>query len=817
MARALSDIRYALRTFRKSPGFTLAVVLTLGLGIGLNSAMFSVLWSATQRPLSYPAGEQLARLWMQAPGLGAERIPLSDAEFVHFEGRMRSVRSMGAYETEGVNIRSGDRAERVTAARATAGLFKTLGGTAAIGRVFSRREDRPGPDAVVVLSHAFWNNQLGGDVSVLGDKLLVNGVPHTIIGVMPRGFHLPAEGPALYTPLSFDPAGLDPANHRLKVVARLMPGTALAAVERESIEVASGLADKYPGYFPAPSELRANGFGLQAIDLREVLLGGVDLVLFALQGAVALVLLIACVNVATLGLARAQLRRRELSLRMALGAGRWRLVRQLLTENLVLGFLGLSLGLGLAWGGLRFLRVWHVWDIPGVAGSAVNVATLAFAFLLLIATLGMSGLVPALRATRLEPNRDLREAGAGNPFGGRRSGRTLVMAEIGLAVVLLVAAGMLVRSLWNLRNVDPGFETRGIVAGRVVLPPAQYPGRADAGLLFERLLSAVEARPEADSVALANDLPFQGGGAQTAFDIAGTTADDGNGPPREAAFRVVSPAYFETLGIPLITGEGFAGRDDANSPAVAIIDETMSRRFWPGMDPVGQRIRAPGAGAEWRRIVGVVGAVHNESPGLQPVPTLYLPRAQMNYSPQLGGWRSMAVIVRGPARAPVLTRMLRHELSELDPGLPLAGAITMQEALDGAIAGRRLATLLITSFAMLALLLALVGVHGVVSFLASGRTREFGVRMALGANKRGILMLVLRQVGLIAVLGAVPGALGALALGAFMRSQLFGVSAHDPVVFLLVPLCVVAFALLACLWPARRAARIQPTEALRYE
>jgi putative ABC transport system permease protein len=809
------DLRFAARTMIRNPGATVAAALTLALGIGANSAMFSLVHGVVLRPLPYPAEERLVEAWMQAPGAGIARLPLADAELLHFQRFVRGFDGLAGFITGEVNLTGGDSAERVSVARVSASLFPILGATAEIGRVFTPSEDSPGHDPVAVLSHDLWQRRFGGDRTVVGRTIRIDGSPYTVVGALPTGFHFPGPATALWLPIALDPAKVNPANHQFNVVGRLAPGSSIRHVEAESQGIARSLSKIYPNAYPA-DQLEKAGFGMQLMPLHDYVVGEARPALLLLLGAVGLVLLIACANVANLQLARAEGRRYEIGVRTAMGCRRGRLVRQLMTENALLGLLGAAGGIVVALGAIKVLRLMHPPNIPRLDEVGLDLATFAFALAAGLATALLFGLVPALQAAKGGVADSIRHGARGTRARAESAklGRLLVVAELALASCLLIAAGLLIRSLTRLHQVDPGFSGTRVLTSSIDLPASDYPDRPAVGRFHERLIEQLAAAGGAESSAFVNTLPLSGTMAATAFDIEGRSARPGDSAPRNAQFRVVTPGFFSTLRIDLHAGRAFTAADDDRREGVAIIDQMMAKEFWGNEDPLGKRVRAPSASGRWLTVVGVVSPVRYEDLRRLPLPTIYLAEAQMAYSPALGGWRSMDLLVRTRGNPEHWAKLVRSRIAALDKNLPVPSVATMESVLARSAAQPLFTTVLLSAFAGLALLLAAVGIYGVVSYITVRRTHEIGIRMAIGASRTDILHLVVGNAISMAALGVCLGIAAAVLVKHLLASLLFGISSTDLPTFAGVTLLLLAIAWLAAFLPAWKASRIAPAEAL---
>jgi putative ABC transport system permease protein len=797
MDTLLQDLRFSLRLLRRQPGFTALVVLTLALGIGANTAIFSAVDGVLLRPLPLPEPERLVVLWGDHPEAGRQSISLPN--FNDWREGVSSLESLSAFTIAALNLTGGGEPEQLRGVRVTASYFRTLGIWPIHGRTFETGEDLQGRPPVVVLSQGFWTRRLGADPAVLGKTLTLDGVAHTIIGIVPHGIPFPSRG-EVWVPLATDQERPRRWNF-LGAVGRLAPGVPLEQAQQELNRVTARLEQAYPDANP---QLTARLLPLQA-DLAS----RTRPALLVFMGAVGLVLLIACANVANLMLARAVVRQRELAVRAALGASRGRILRQMLTESLVLSVLGGALGLLLAAWGIDALRSFQDGLLPGYARIGIDGRVLAFTVGLSLVTGVLAGLVPALRLSGSHLDSTLR-AGAPGLTGGsllRQLRGLLVLSEVALAVVLLVGAALLLRSFDRLQREEPGFSPEGVLALRVVLPQSKYPEDPQLAAFFQQLTERTAGMPGVQAAGVVTAVPFGEGLPVLDVTIEGRTPPPG--AMEDAETFAVSPGYFQAMGIPLLAGRLLEPRDGASAPRVAVINETLARRYLPGKDPLGARLSLDD-GESWFTIVGVVSGVRVWALQTEPAPQLYVSHTQR---PR----RAMYLAVR-TAQAPAgLVGSLRRELAALDPDLSMADVGTMEERLVEAVSKPRVNMVVLGGFAGVALLLAALGIYGVLSQVVAQRTREMGIRMALGAQQGDVLWLTLRQ-GLTPALGGIGLGLSVAWAGSqLLESLIYGVSATDPLSFLVVPVFLGGVALLAAWLPARRATHVDPTEALRQE
>jgi predicted permease len=798
-----ADLRYAWRTLRKSPSFAWMAVLTLALGIGANTAMFSVVNGVLLRPLPYPQPERLLSLFPDAA------IPHGGLEILR--ERARSYDHLAAFGfPAAISLTGSGEPERLVGLEVTPDLFATLGVGAEIGRPLQPSEEGAGRDRVVVLSHGLWERRFGASPAVVGSMITLGGVDRLVIGVMPRSFNFPSSQVDLWIPAPFAPndIGVHWAGSWLHPVGRLRPGVTAARAAAEVHALVPAVRNGFPWHMPADWNADAT-----AIPLKDSIVGDVRKMLLVLLGAVGLVLLVACVNVGNLLLARAAARQREVGLRAALGAGRGRLIRQLLTESLLLSLLGAAAGLLLAWLAIPLLTSLLPADMPRLEIVGIDARVLAFTLALATVTGVAFGLAPAFRTFRPDAYRELREGGGSGE--SRRRWRLvggLVAAEIALAVTLVIGALLLVQSLWKLLDVDPGFRKEQILSAAVSPSEVRYADDVQRAAFYEELLRQSRTLPGARAVAVASGMPFGGGANGSVFLIEGHPAPGVGGAewPMADASVVVSPEYFHALGIPLLKGRLFTAADDATAPKVALVSRKLAETYWPGEDVIGKRLQFPGRDQPWWTVAGVVGDVKWSRLSLQAGSGLYLPLSQ-------GPTGSMRMIVRTTAAPDEVAASLQRTVKAIDRNTPISNVRTMEQLLAASVAQPRSIMRLLALFAGIGLALGAIGIYGVISYAVSQRTREIGIRMALGAQTGTVLRLVLWQGAALAALGIALGLPLALATTRVLQSLLFGVSATDPLTFIIVPLLLAAVALFASYLPARRAAGVDPTTAIRME
>lgn len=812
MQNLIQDLRYAFRNLRQAPGFAAVAVLTLALGIGANSAIFSVVNAVVIQPLEYRAPEQLVFITSAFPTLGFDEFWMSGPEYFEYREQSESFEDMGAYNTGEISITGGDTPIRVVSGVATASFFDTLGVEAHRGRTFTAEEDLPGGDPAAVLSYELWQRAFGGRDEVVGETVLFDGLPRTVVGVMPPRFDINDAGVEVWTPLGLDPG--DPgraSNHYLYAVGRLREDITPEAAAAELEVLVAQWMETNPG-----SHIRPEVHYMQFEPLEIQMVGDVRPLLLTLLGAVGFVLLIACANVGNLLLARAEARQKEIAVRTALGAGRGRLLRQFATESVVLALIGGTIGLLAGRWGVQMLVATNADSIPRTAEIGLDSSVLLFTFAVSILTGLLFGLAPLLHLSLDNLNVSLREGGERSTAGSARHHlrRLLVVSEIAMAVVLVVGSGLMLRSFAALQNVDPGFDAQGLLSFRLYLPGATYPDATAQISFLERLQEEMVAVPGVESVTLMNGLPpIRRINANTMeFDGIEETPD---GPPHNVDFwQFVMDDYFSTMKIPLIEGRLFSRDDEGSEMAVGLVNQTMADTFWPD-GAIGRRLRM-GEGSPWITVVGVVGDVKQAGMDQATGTELYF------YAPQVASVYGMApqtinVVLRTSMNPEALAQPARQAVWSLDPSLPVANLQTMENAVYGSMARPRFVTLLLGIFGAVALALAAVGTYGVMSYSVAERSREMGIRMALGAEASGVMGLVLRQGLAIAGIGLALGVGGALLLSRFVEAYLFQVTSLDTTTFVAVPVVLAAVAVAACVVPARRATRVDPITVLKAE
>ena len=819
MDTLLQDLRYGFRAFLAKPGFTAIAVLALALGIGANTAVFSVVNGVLLRPIRFKDSDRIVLLWQRSPGLNVAQDWLSPAQYFDIKTgtdvfEQTAIAFVNTLNLTGLTGQSYSRPERIGGARVSSTLFTLLGATPIHGRAFLSEEDQPGSPRTVIISNALWHRRFGADPGVLGQSLTIDGQDYTVVGIMPATFQLnnetlpayhPVEDLDVFMPLPMPASADHDRDHEdYTVVAKLRPGISAAQGQTQVDTVVARLRQDYPQNYPANS-----GFTIIVVPMLDHAVREVRTALLVLSGAVAFVLLIACANVAGLLLSRGAARRQEIAVRAALGAGRMRLVRQLLTESVLLALAGGALGLMLAVWGTAALGSINAGSIPRAGEINIDRRVLGFTLLTTLITGLLFGLVPALRASRISVNDTLKEAGREPAGAGHAATRsTLVVAEIALSLILLAGAGLLIRSFIRLQQVNPGFETRNIMSLRLSLAGSKYAQSASRINFYRNLHDRIRALPGVESVGSVSELPLSGDLAWTPVWVEGYVPRPGE-TVVQSDVHTTGGDYFRTMGIPLVSGRYF--RDTEDSGSVAIVDEGFADHFLPGQNPVGHRLKlgTQTQDSPWITIVGLVKDVKQYGLDARPRITCYFPHNQNSRA-------GMYMVVRTAAASGMLPA-LTGEVTALDSDLPVYDAGTIEARVSGSLGRRRFSMLMLGGFSILALLLAVIGIYGVVSYSVAQRTHEMGIRMALGADSRQVSTLVLRQGMLLALIGVTLGLGGSLALTRLMSGLLYGVGPNDPLTFASVSVLLVAVTLLAQLVPARRAARVDPMIALRHQ
>jgi putative ABC transport system permease protein len=813
MGTLLQDIRFGARMLIRKPGFTFVAALALAVGIGANTAIFSIVNAVLLRPLPYPDPDKLVLVHESLPKLGWSLLNVSPAEFLDYKEENEVFSEIAAFTSLNLNLTGQGEPERVQAARVSVSLFPLLGVEPAIGRAFLPGEDQAGKEMVVILSHGLWQRRFGSDPSIVGKTIRLDDRSYLALGVMPPRFQFPyaktsfIEPAELWIPLALTD---QERNNRAGsfdygVIGRLKPGTTLPQAQANIEAVAARFQQRHPDIYQGDVRVTAT-----VVSLKQEIVKGVRPLLLILFGAVGMVLLIACANVANLLLARASVRQKEIAIRRAMGASTLRLVRQMLTESVMLALLGGGCGLLLAVWAIDLVKKFGPGDMPRLQEIGLSPPVLGFTVLVSLLTGVLFGLAPATQGSHLNLGEALKEAGGRSSKGhqGKRLRGLLVVFETATALVLLVGAGLLINSFVRLLRVPPGFNPEGVVVARTTMPATRYPQAEQSKTAYRQVIERLSALPGVEAVGVASNLPLTGE-YTIGFRVEGSDENSVN----TANNTWVSNDYFRVMGIPLLRGRTFAEEDREGAVPVIVVNETMARRLRPGEDAIGKRIQWGGwKGADWLTIVGVVADVKISSLESENAPAVYMPIFQIPRA------RPNAVyLVRAAVDPASLTAALRREIMAVDAELPVYDVRTMKQIVAESVSQRRFSMLLIGVFAAAALILAAIGLYGVVSYSVSQRTHEIGIRMALGAQASDVLKMILRQGMALTLAGLAVGLIAAFAVTRLMSTLLFGVSATDPPTFVSVSLLLIIIALLACYIPARRATKIDPMIALRYE
>jgi len=819
----MQDIRFALRSFAKNPGFTLAAVLSLAIGIGANTSIFSVANALLFRPLPYDSPDRLVILWNRSPGLDITQDWFSTAQYFDIKTGHHGFEQVAIAIGGNYNLTGQGNPERVGVIRVSSNLLPMLGARPALGRLLTPDEDSPGHPSTAVLTDGMWARRFGRDPHIIGKSVVINGQPYEIVGILPQSFSLPqevlplldaTEQAEIFLPFPLAPVAASQVRDRedYNIVGKLKPGVSLPQAQAEMDTITAGLRRQFPENYPPNG-----GLTFSIVPLMEQVVGNVRRSLWVLLGSVGFVLLIACANVANLMLSRAVARQQEIAVRTALGASRWHIVRQLLTESLLLSLCGGALGIFICLLSMRWIHILGIKSIPRLQDVGVDGRVLLFTLLLSVSTGILFGLVPAFRVSRLDLNSTLKDASRGSAgtsavWGrGNNLRRLLVVSELALSVVLLIGAGLLIRSFVRLQDVSPGFNPHGVLTFDLTMTGKKYNDKQTILNTYRQLWDRLEHSPGAIAAGGVTSLPLSEAFAWTPITVEGRMPLPGE-KFLNADERIVGGHYFEAMEIPLRHGRLFNEQDDTTKPIAVIVDEYMADQLWPGQDPIGKRIHIVELPSKdpWQTVVGVVGRVKQDSLDSDPRIAFYLAHTQFPT-------RAMTVALRGRTDPAAMLSASKKELRNLDPDLPMYYVRTMEQRVNESLARRRFSMLLLGVFASVALVLATIGIYGVMAYLVNQGTRELGIRIALGASQRNILSLVVRQGMALAFSGVTIGLAAAFLLTRLMRSLLFGVEATDPITFAGISLLLATIALLATYIPAQRAARIDPLVSLRCE
>jgi putative ABC transport system permease protein len=803
----LRDLHYSFRTLKNSPGFATVAVLTLALGIGANTAVFSVVSGVLLSPLPFKDSNRLVTWWFSSPPTLPE-FALTQGHFAFYRDHSKLLDHTSAYTSAaGFNFSGAGEPERIQGANVTINFFRALGVEPILGRTFTPEEETPGRNVVCVLSHGFWKRRFGGDPQIIGKSLNLNDFPTEVVGVMPPGFDFPHDT-AVWIPIGLNPKST--GFFYLRPIGMLKPGVSYQQAQAELTSILESFARERPDLYPKGVKEH-----VVSMPLKDAIVGSVRKPLLILLGSVAFLLLIACANVANLLLARSAKRSKEVALRFALGASTREVIFQLLTESLVLALLGAVAGVILAVFGVGLVSKLPVAQIPRINEAQLDLGVLAFTVGVAALTGFLFGLAPAFAASRVALSESLKEGTRTglSPFS-RRVNHFLVVLQTAVSVILLIGTVLLFRSAQNLLSVDAGFRYENVMTLRMSLPSKRYQKPEDSELFYRQLLDRVSVLPSVKTAGLINIRPLSGRAAESFYTVEGADMFDER-QTGLAGYRITTPRYFEAMGITMLQGESFNQIHQRTSPLVAIVDDTLARKNWPNETAIGKRIRrgrAADTNNPWMTIIGVVATVKDESLGEDPVAHIYTP-----YTQAQGGARDMALVIQQAARSEVGLQTLQSAVWGLDPQLPLYQVQTMEKAVSDSMSTRLLTNRLLASFAAIALALAAVGIYGVMSLHVGSRIREFGIRIALGAQTRDVFRLVINRALVLSGIGVILGLAASQSLSRLIGSELFGIRTSDALTLVVTAIAVVLITLLACLSPARRATLADPVEALRAE
>ncbi len=815
MRNLVADFRYGLRNLLRNPGFTLAAMVVLALGIGANSAIFSIVNAVLLRPLPYQEASRIMQVWHVPPAKsfpGMSFFSISPANYLDWQSQNRSFEQLAAYGFESFNVGGGERPEAIRGAAVAPGFFSILRVQPVLGRMFTAEEDRPGQGHVVILGHTLWRDHFAADPGIVGRNVLLDGQTYTVIGVMPPKFKFP-DWADLWVPLAWsNEKRAVRGNHNYMVIGRLKPEVAVQQAKADLSAISARLEQQYPE--------DDKGWGATVLSLREQIVGDVRPALLVLLGAVAFVLLIACANVANLVLAKTLAREKEMAIRTALGASRAALLRQILAETLLLSLAGATVGLFLARFGIALIQKFLADRLPSSTEITLDAQVLAFTLFLALFAGILAGLLPAVRFTRTDINEALKQGQSrgSSDSGGSKTRGLLVVSEVALSLVLLIGAGLMIRTLLLLGSVQPGFDPNNVLTARLTVPGAKFSSPAAQIGFYDQVLGRVRATPGVESAGLIDSLPMDDGGSHQPVAVEGQPVVPMADQP-EVDVRLISPGYLRAMRVPVLRGRDMNDADVAGRPPVVFISESMAKRFWPNENPIGKHITLTFFPRVVREVAGVVGDVKQDSlDQTRPVETLYWPLSQLTVPPS-EAWRSfgMSLAVRTSADPASAISGVTSAVRQVDPETPVVGVVTMEGLISASLSPQRFNLLLLGAFAGLALVLAAVGIYSVVSYSVRRRVREIGIRMALGATHSDILQMVVADGMKPIFLGVAIGLAAALALSRVVTSLIFGVRATDPLTFVGVALLLVAVSLFATIIPAYRATRVEPVRTLRQE
>jgi putative ABC transport system permease protein len=806
MDSLLRDLKFSARSLLKRPALTFIAVVTLAVGIGANSAIFSFINALLLKPLPFPDPDRIVALWDKVPSRGVERNEVAVANYLDWRAQNKSFEQLGIYRWWSTNLSGAESPERVQGFQVTPNFLDIVGVKPMLGRGFSAEEDQPGKDSVALLTYSLWQRRFGADPNIVNKTIATNGITRTVIGVMPPEFNYP-KGAEIYAPLAITPElARSRGNHAYLGIGRLRPGVSIEGAQAEFDTIASQLEKQYPA--------ENTGRGVVIYPILQDTVRMYSTALWVMMAAVGFVLLIGCANVANLMLARATGRQREIALRAALGASRTRIVRQLLTESVMLSLLGGALGILIGYWTVDIIRTANPGEAARFAAGwnhlGINLPVLAFTFLLSVLSGILFGLAPAWQLSKPDLNSALKEGGRPGTSGSHRLRGMLVVSEIALSLMLLVSAGLLIRSFLQLVTTNPGFSSDNLLTMSLVVPAAKYKDEPQRVAFYSELVRRVGELPGVELAAAVNHLPLGGSNSSEAFLVEGLPEP----PPGQdfvGRYRVCTPDYFRTMAIAVLKGRAFSEQDKSGSLPVVIVNETLARKYWPHTDAIGKRMRYPGPLDKnpWMQVVGVVQDVKHEM-NLPITEDFYVPHAQ-------DGWQSMVIVAKTKVDPVTMAAPIRGLVREMDKDQPVFDVHTMGEVRAISLALHRFSSIMLSIFAGVALLLAAIGIYGVMSYAVTQRTQEIGIRMALGARARDVVKLVVGNGMLLALIGVAVGLAGAFGLTRVLASLLVGVTPTDGVTFATVTLGLLLIALVACYLPARRATKVDPLVALRYE